>query len=93
MIKSFSINEAENKLSLIIQMLEENTPVKLTKYGKPVAVLLSFDEYQRLTHKKGDFWTALTEFRQTMKKENIEISDTDFEGLRYISAGREVDLS
>jgi hypothetical protein len=39
--------------------------------------------------KPGGFWDALTAFRRTAEKEGIEFSDSDFEGLRDSSRGRE----
>lgn len=89
MEKQFSIAEAKNKLPAIVHSVEEETFVKLTRHGKPVAVLISIREFERLTRRKEGFWNALTEFRQDLMKENIKITDTDFEGLRDRSLGRE----
>ena len=53
-------------------------------------MLLSIQEYELLSRKKEKFWSALTSFRKIIEKEGIEISDSDFEGLRDVSTGREV---
>ena len=92
MEKQYSIAEAKSKLPAIIHSVEEGPLVKLTRHGKPVAVLLSIREYEQLVHKKKGFWNALTEFRKALKKADIEITDADFELLRDTSIGRESEL-
>ena len=93
MENQYSIAEAKNKLPSIIHSVEKGPPVKLTRRGRLVAVLLSIQEYERLSQKKEGFWRALKAFRQLAEKEGVEISNADFEGLRDYSPGREVDWS
>ncbi len=50
----------------------------LTRGGKPVAVLLSIQEYERLSRKYTGFWSAVSEFRRKVEDEGIDISDSDF---------------
>jgi hypothetical protein len=38
------------------------------------------------------FWSALTKFRSVLDKENIKITDADFEDLRDTSTGREREM-
>jgi antitoxin Phd len=92
MQKQFSIAEAKNRLPTIIHYVEKGPSVELTRRGKPVAVLLSIQEYDRLSRKYTGFWNAITEFRRKAENEGIEISDSDFKGLRDLSSGREVEL-
>ncbi len=92
MENQFSIAEAKNRLPSIIHYVEKGPYVKLTRRGKPVAVLVSIQEYERLSRKYSGFWSALSAFRQNIQDEGIEISDMDFDGLRDTSAGREVEL-
>ncbi len=73
-----------------IHFVEDGPPVTLTRRGQSVAVLLSIHDYERLKGKKGDYWSALSDFRQTVEKEGVEISESDFNDLRDASAGREV---
>ncbi len=75
-----------------ILYVEKGPYVKLTRRGKPVAVLLSIQAYERLSRKYTGFWSAVSEFRRKIDDEGIEISDRDFKGLRDLSAGREVEL-
>ncbi len=91
MEKQYSIAEAKNKLPSIIHAVEKGPSVRLTRRGRPVAVLLSIQEYEHLSRKKEGFWRALKAFRRQAEKEGVEISSADFMGLRDQSAGREVD--
>ena len=92
MEKQFSIAEAKNNLTSMIHDVESGIPLKLTRHGKPVAVLLSIQEYELLKAKKGNFWFKLMEFRKEMEKENVEITDADFADLRDSFSGREVNI-
>lgn len=89
----YSIADAKNKLPSIIHSVEKGPSVKLTRRGKPVAVLLSIQEYERLIQKKEGFWRSLKMFRKFAENEGIEITNADFEGLRDYSQGREVSWS
>lgn len=40
-----SIYDARNNLSEYIKMAEEGEPVELTRYNKPVAVIISYEAY------------------------------------------------
>jgi len=92
MQKQFSIAEAKNRLPTIVHYVEKGPYVELTRRGKPVAILLSIQEYERLSRKYTGFWNAISEFRRNAENEGIEISDRDFNGLRDLSSGRKVDL-
>lgn len=93
MKRQFSIAEAKNKLPSIIHEVEKGPPVKLTRRGKPVVVLLSVHEYELMGEKGRGFWNALMTFRQAIHDEAVQITDSDFEGLRDSSSGREVSLN
>jgi prevent-host-death family protein len=92
MEKQFSIAEAKNNLTSMIRDVEAGIFLKITRHGKPVAVLLSIREYDLLKIKKGDFWAKLVQFRKEMEKENVEITDSDFMDLRDSFFGREVKI-
>ncbi|MFA7462808.1 MAG: type II toxin-antitoxin system Phd/YefM family antitoxin [Anaerovoracaceae bacterium] len=92
MQKQFSIAEAKNRLPTIIHYVEKGPSVELTRRGKPVAVLLSVQEYERLSREYTGFWSAISEFRRKIEDEGAEITDRDFTELRDRSAGREVGL-
>jgi hypothetical protein len=65
--------------------------VELTRRGKPVVVLLSIDEFERLNISNSGFWDSLMSFRKMINSEESAFSDQDFEGLRDPSCGREVE--
>jgi prevent-host-death family protein len=89
MQKQFSIAEAKNRLPTIIHYVEKGSSVELTRRGKPVAVLLSVQEYERLSREYTGFWSAISEFRRKIEDEEAEITDRDFTELRDRSAGGE----
>jgi len=89
----YTIAEAKNKLPSLIHSVEKGAPVTLTRHGRPVAVLLSIRDYERLGRERPGFWGALETFRSLLEKEAVQISDADFEGLRDESRGREVALT
>ena len=91
MEKQFTISEAKNKLPAIVHSVESGPSVKLTRRGRPVAVLLSIKEYEALSRKRVGFWNALRDFKE--KNKDVGISDQDLDNLRDRSIGREVDLT
>ena len=93
MQKQYPISVAKNRLPAIIHSVEDGSAVQLTRHDKPVAVLVSFVQYQGLVNQKKDFWAALTYFKRSSQKEEPLIEDRDFEGLRDENQGRDVDFS
>lgn len=92
MEKQYAIVDAKNKLPSLIHSVETGQAVKLTRHGKPVAVLLSIKDYERLSRKREGYWRALSFFRSHMERERVLLSSGDFENLRDNSSGREVEL-
>ncbi len=92
MQNEFSIAEAKNKLPAIIHRVEKGPEVRLTRRGKPVAVLLSIKEYERLNDRGTGFREALFKFRESIKEESIDINDSDFDSLRDTDSGRRVEF-
>ena len=91
MEKNIPIAEAKNRLPAIIRGLEREPAVTLTRHGKPVAVLLSAEEYRRLS-RTGNFADALAKFRRRLVESEVVITDDDLAGLRDHTAGRPVSL-
>lgn len=89
MEKSYSIAHARDNLAAIVHDVEETSTVELTRRGRPVAVLISVAEYERLRGGRRDFWDAYTEFRDGVDLEALGIGPEVFEGLRDPSPGRE----
>ena len=92
MPKQYSIAEARNHFTEIVRDVEREAAVEVTRRGKPVAVLLSIQEYKRLSGEKGGFWRAFTLFREQVNLQELDIEPNVFEGLRDRSPGREVAL-
>jgi prevent-host-death family protein len=56
---AYSIAEAKNNLSGLVHAAEQGYPVRLTRRGKPVAVLISTEQYERLSKpRKKIEWSA-----------------------------------
>ncbi|VAW39574.1 hypothetical protein MNBD_DELTA03-947 [hydrothermal vent metagenome] len=92
MNKQISIVEAKNKLPSIIHDVEQGPPATLTRRGTPVAVLISMRQYESLCRAKPDFWNSLVRFRQSLKNNKETLSDADFDNIRDMSTGRNIDL-
>ena len=54
-MKGTAATEAKNKFGHLIEMAMTE-PVAIEKKGRPVAVLISFTEYQRLTALEDRYW-------------------------------------
>lgn len=87
-----SISDVKNRLTAIIHDIEAGNSVKVTRHGKPVAVILSVEEYERLSGQQKDFWENYTAFRQEVSLDDLIQDDSTFDGLRDRSAGRDVDV-
>lgn len=92
MEKQYPIVDAKNKLTALIHSVETGPAIKLTRHGKPVAVLLSIKDYDRLSQKRKGYWRAMSSFRSHMEREGLLGDSGVFENLRDNSTGREVDL-
>jgi len=91
----FSISEAKNKLTAIIhdiENLKSAQPVELTRHGKPVVILMSVDDYKKMTKKNRGLWNEWLAFRGKFESEAFDFDDSVFEGLRDYSKGRDVDV-
>ena len=54
MEKKWQLQDAKNKFSqLVDEVVKTNEIQIITKHGKDTVVILSFDEYKKLTRKKG----------------------------------------
>ncbi len=70
-----TIYDARNKFPSLVKLAESGEPVELTRHNKPVAVIISYADYESSKPKKNSF-TWLEEF----KTKNAELF-ADFEGL------------
>lgn len=88
---SYSIAEARDRFTAILRDVEKSPAVEITRHGEPVAVLLSWREYQRLTSQK-NFWEAYRSFREKFDLAGMAIEPEIFTESRDRSLGREVSL-
>lgn len=91
-MKQYSIAEARDQFASLIKGVETEDPVEVTRRGKPVAVLLSIEEYRRLSSPKVTFWDAYQRFCEKYNLATDGISEDVWPPPRDRSPGREVDL-
>ena len=71
-----SIYEARNNFSALVKSAEEGEVIELTRYDKPVAVIISYVEYE----KKSESKPSLFEQLDILKKEYADVvDDTGFD--------------
>ena len=88
-MKTSTIAEAKNNLSQLIHQLETGEAIHLTRYGKPVAVMMSENQYQNLIVPDKSLNAAIQNWRSQLD-ENLDIglSDHDMKAIRKDSVGR-----
>lgn len=89
MSKQYSIAEARDHLPAILRDVERGSTVEVTRRGRPVAVILSMQDYRRLSSSKKTFSQAFEEFRRSADLEKLDIGPEYFDALRDKSPGRD----
>ena len=90
MVKRYSIAEAEGNLTDLVHEAEQGIKVELTRRGKPVAVLVGAEDFERLSKKTPDFWEAYEKFRREHNLEEANIDPDEVWGdVRDPSPGRD----
>jgi prevent-host-death family protein len=79
-MKRVSVAEAKNTLPALLHEAEAG-PVEIVRRGKPVAVILSRANYDRLRGKGEGVWSALERFRTTHDLAELDAAGA-FDGLR-----------
>jgi prevent-host-death family protein len=88
--RQYSIAQARDQLAGIVHDAEAGTPIELTRRGRPVAVIVSLQEYRRLaSEQKQEFWAAYEKFRAETDLEHLGIGPEVFDGVRDRSPGRD----
>jgi len=90
MIPSYSIAETRNRFAEIVHDLKHTPQVKVTRRGRPVAILISVEEFEMLRGGNITFTSAYEAFRNTYDLSSAEIEPEVFENLRDPSLGREM---
>lgn len=75
MQKTYSIVEARNNFAALVHDAEEtHTPIRVTRRGQSVVVVLSVAEYERLSQPKEDNWLeAYNAWRTKWDLDHVEI--------------------
>ncbi len=82
-MKKWQLQTAKNKFSQVAEEAAAYGPQVVTKHGRDAVVILSIEEYRRLTRKE----QTLTEFLL-----NSPLAGAELEITRDSSHGREVEL-
>jgi antitoxin Phd len=90
--EQYSIAEARHDLAALVRKLEEKRQIQITRRGKTVAMLLSIQEYQRLTAERKGFWNAYMEYRSAVNLSALQIDVEIFNNARSREKGREIEL-
>lgn len=79
-----SVTQARNTLTRLIRKAEDGEPVHITRHGKPVAVLVSRDDYDRLESgvPRRDFWQGIMEWRAQASFDWPELTPDEVDGWR-----------
>lgn len=86
-----SIAEAKNALTRLVHEAERGEAIHITRHGKPVAVLLSTEAYERFTSQQQhtDFWQAAQAWRAQASFDWPELTPEEVDSWRDRSPGRE----
>ena len=89
-MKTHSIADAKNNLSTLIHQLDEEKSIHLTRYGKPVAVMMSEAQYKKLTSPGNNLFSAIQDWRNQIDGErDTGFNQKDLDLIRKESAGCE----
>lgn len=89
MTKRYSIAQARASLPTLVDEVQAGNEVELTRRGKPVAVLVSRDAYDRLQSARARFSDAYAAYRARPDLLQEVAGETDaFAGVRDLSPGR-----
>lgn len=73
--------EAKNRLSELLQAVENGEEVTITRHGRPVARLVPVDQFDRA--KVREALECLKEFRKQHPLDGLKIKDLINEGRKY----------
>lgn len=80
-MKTSTIAEAKSNLSQLIHQLESDEVIHLTRHGKPVAVMLSEANYQKLTQKNNGLFQAIQQWRGQLREDSA-LTEAELKQLR-----------
>jgi prevent-host-death family protein len=92
MSRKYSIADARSNLPAIVDQAEAGAEIELTRRGKPVAVVISLRELERLRGERVRFVDAYKSFLKQHSLKAIGLDRNFFESLRSRETGRKVSL-
>lgn len=92
MSRRYSIADARTSLPTIVDQAEAGLRVELTRRGKPVAVVVSLREFERLRGDRPRFGDAYKNFLDKYALEEIGLDDDFAAATREQDTGRKVSL-
>ncbi|HEV8130286.1 MAG TPA: type II toxin-antitoxin system Phd/YefM family antitoxin [Acidobacteriota bacterium] len=92
MPKKYSIAEARSNLPTIVDQAEAGLEIELTRRGKPVAVVVSPRQLERLRGERPRFSDAYKAFTRKYSMEEIGMEGDFFTSTRTRERGRKVRL-
>ena len=90
--KKYSISDARDHLPGIVKEAEAGFEIELTRRGRPVAVIISLQEYERLHADRPRFEDTYRTFLEQHPLTEEGLEEGYFESLRDRRPGREVSL-
>lgn len=90
--QEYSVAEARNRLAELVHQAERGRPIRITRRGKPAAVLVSETAFQ---HSQGRRRSGPGDAIAAWRKEHggVELTDAEIDGWRDRSIGRVPDFS
>ena len=92
MSKRYSIAEARSSLPTIVDQAEGGQEIELTRRGRPVAVVVSLRELERLRGEQAHFRDAYGKFLKKFPLREIGLDEDFFDSVRGVEPGRKVEL-
>jgi prevent-host-death family protein len=92
MSNQYSLIQAQAQLTKIIHDVENGSPVEITRDDKPVAIVISIDESNRLFGVNSSFWKSLEKFHQEIELVEAEMAPEIFDRVRDKGQEREIIL-
>ena len=88
-----SIAEARRNLPSLVRAAESGTAVELTRHGEPVAVLIGWKAFERLTAGRRRFSEAYAAFAKDADLQALGLEpDEVFGSVRDMTPGRDIEL-
>jgi antitoxin Phd len=90
MVKTYSIAEARDNFTSVVHEAEKGTKVELTRRGRPVAVLMGVEDFERLANAGSSFTEAYESFRRRFDLVELQVDPAEvFDEIRDVSPGRD----